>query len=481
MRNFTFISFIVFFVGVIQLTQAQTISTPNLGFTQACASPSFNTYYVTFSFSADIQASATNQFTIELSDASGSFLSGGATTIQPENPEQLKTSPATAKFSLPTTTGGESYKIRIKSSLPAATSNGSVAFPAYYKIQDTPFTINNLIGSAAFCAGGSYLLTIDNPGTGENDSPLKYPSLTFNWYKETGTGTSTLVGTGETFSVSASGTYFCETNYGSCTSNSYSNRVTITEASSGTVSEINSSLGNPYCSAEGATTLSTINGDAYQWYKDDKKIDGATNQTYVTNQSGTYSVSINLGQCSTTASITLETSGFSSSINVNETNVVQEGETLTATVTTTANSPTFQWYLNNNLISGASGSSYAASETGDYKVVVTQTDGCAASEEFLFSLIVTEPFPDVANIPNIVSPNGDGINDTWVIPVEYTSGSNTEIIIISAQGKVVHETNNYLNNWPDSQIDFKDINPVYYYIITTADNTVKKGSITVVK
>ncbi|WMI64967.1 gliding motility-associated C-terminal domain-containing protein [Aestuariibaculum sp. YM273] len=479
MRNFTFIGFIVFLVGVVLSSNAQTISTPSLGFTQACASPSFNTYYTTFSFSADIAASSSNQFTIELSDASGSFANGQV--ILTTNAGEYTSSPATVQFSLPTNTAGESYKIRIKSSAPSATSVGSNSFPAYYKIQDSPFTINNLIGSAAFCSGGSYLLTIDNPGSGDNDSPLQYPSLTFNWYRETSATTSELVGTGETFAVTSAGTYFCETNYGSCTSDSYSNRVTISEASSGTTSEISSSLGNPYCSAEGATTLSTINADAYQWYKDDKKIDGATSQTYVTDESGTYSVSIDLGQCSTTASITLETSGFTSSIDVDETNSIQEGETLMATVTTTANSPTFQWYLNDVLISGASGSSYAASETGDYKVVVTQTSGCAASEEFLFSLVVTEPFPDVSNIPNIISPNGDGINDTWVIPVEYTSGSDTEVVIMSAQGKIVHQSNNYLNNWPESQIDFNEINPVYYYIITTASNAVKKGSITVVK
>ncbi|GAA4299873.1 gliding motility-associated C-terminal domain-containing protein [Aestuariibaculum suncheonense] len=461
------------------MAYTQTISTPSLGFTQACASPSFNTYYTTFSFSADIAANGTNQFTIELSDASGSFANGKV--IHTTNPGQYNTSPATVQFSLPTDTAGESYKIRIKSSAPSATSVGSTSFPAYYKIQDSPFTINNLIGTAAFCAGGSYLLTIDNPGTGDNDSPLQYPSLTFNWYRETSSTTSTLVGTGETFTVTTTGTYYCETNYGSCTSDSYSNRVKISEASSGTSSEINSSLGNPYCSVEGATTLSTINADAYQWFKDGKKIDGATSQTYVTDVSGTYSVSIDLGQCSTTATINLETSGFTSSIDVTETNSVQEGESLTATVTTSANSPLFQWYLNDVLIASATGSSYAASETGDYKVVVTQTSGCAASEEFLFSLIVTEPFPDVSNIPNIVSPNGDGINDTWTIPVEYTSGTNTEVIIMSAQGKVVHQTNNYLNNWPESQIDFNEINPVYYYIITTAGNAVKKGSITVVK
>jgi gliding motility-associated-like protein len=120
-----------------------------------------------------------------------------------------------------------------------------------------------------------------------------------------------------------------------------------------------------------------------------------------------------------------------------------------------------------------------ATQTGNYKVIITQTSGCQSSDEFIFN--ITEPFPDVANIPNVVSPNGDGINDTWVIPQEYVSGTNTEVLIISSQGETVLQTKNYLNNWPQNQLDFKSINPVYYYIIKTGNNSTKKGSITVIK
>jgi hypothetical protein len=60
----------------------------------------------------------------------------------------------------------------------------SNTFAAYYKIQDSQFTINNFNGTATYCTGGSLVLRIDNPGTGTNDSPLKYPSLTFKWFKE---------------------------------------------------------------------------------------------------------------------------------------------------------------------------------------------------------------------------------------------------------------------------------------------------------
>jgi gliding motility-associated-like protein len=477
MRKITIICILIA-ISLTQRINAQiVIGAPSLGFTQACASETFNTYNVTFSFSPESALSSTNQFIIELSDNTGSF--SNSTIVFTSAQGVVATSPATLSFSLPNDTSGEAYKIRIKSTAPIATSSNSIAFPAYYKIQDEPFTINNLISTGAYCFGGSYLLTIDNPGFGLNDSPLQYPSLTFNWYKETSPTTSVFVATGSSLSVNQPGTYFVETNYGTCTSDSYSNRVTITEATTTSTSTISSSLGNPYCSSQGATTLSAINGNSYQWYKDGVAISGATSQMYVTDQPGTYLVTIDLGSCVTNASIDLENNGFNSSIDVASTNVLLSGETLVATVTTDATNPEFEWYLNNTLIVNATGNSYEASQIGNYKVIVNQTTGCIASNEFLFT--ITEPFPDVANIPNLISPNGDGINDTWVIPQQYVSGTNTEVIIISSKGEIVLKTNDYLNNWPENQINFKDINPVYYYIITPQNNETRKGSITVVK
>ena len=385
-------------------------------------------------------------------------------------------------FSLPTDTAGELYRLRIKSSAPVATSTGSSTFSAYYKHQDSPFSINNLISTATYCAGGFYLLTIDNPGTGMNDSPLNYPSLTFNWYKETSQTTSVFVASGETLEVNQPGTYFVETNYGSCTSQSFSNRVSVTESVSGATTTITSSLGNPFCPSGGPTTLSTTSGNSYQWFLDGQEISGAIFQTLDAANSGTYSVSIDLGNCITTASIDLVSEMFISTINVLEENILEPGDTLYVDVTTNAVNPEYQWYLNNTLIPGATDSFYDATETGDYKIIINQTTGCVVSDELNFQIIeAVNPFPDVENIPNLISPNGDGINDTWIIPSAYVSGTNSEVIIMNAYGKVVHKTTDYQNNWPIDTIDFKSVNPVFYYIITTQNNNVKKGSITVIK
>lgn len=455
------------------------IGTPILPFSQICANPSFNTFNVTFSFSSVSGLNATNQFIVELSDPNGSFTS--PTVVYTSGAGSVTVSPATLTFSVPITTAGEKYRLRIKSTSPAATSPNSVAFAAYYKAQDTPFSINNFVSTATYCSGGSYVLTIDNPGTGSNDSPLKYPSLTYNWFKEP---SLTPIATGQSLSVNQPGKYYVETNYGSCTSNSYSNRVTVNESTSSAVTTITSSLGNPFCSNSASTTLTTSAGNSYQWYKSNVAISGATNQTYVTNQIGAYSVAVNFGTCVANASINLQDYQFTSSINVPGTNTIAPDETLAVTVTTSASNPDYKWYLNGAIITGASGSTYDVKNKGNYKVEITQTSGCITSSEFSFvvnSSIDPNPFPDVVNIPNLISPNDDGINDTWIIPQEYVSGTNTEVILLSSLGETVLKTNDYQNNWPENKLDFKNVNQVYYYIITTQDKKVKKGSITVLK
>ena len=457
------------------------ISAPNLGFSQACASASFNTYSTTFNFSPVSGVSPSNQFIIEMSDADGSF--ANPTVLLTTAAGSITTSPATLNFQIPTETAGEGYRIRIKSTAPAATSAGSATFAAYYKTQDSPFTINNLVSTGAFCSGGSYLLTIDNPGTGTNDSPLNYPSLTFNWYKETSPTTSVFVAEGETLEVTQEGTYFCETNYGTCTSNSYSNRVTITAVTSGEANAgIFSSLGNPFCPDQGATTLSTLNGTSYQWYKNGQAIAGATEQMYQTEESGNYSVQVDLGNCQASGSIALVSELFDASINVSEMETMEEGESITVVVTENALNPDFEWYLNSTLIPSATGNTYEATQFGDYTVVINENSGCTGSREFNFTIAEPyDPFPNVEKIPNMISPNGDAINDTWVIPQKYVSGTNTEVIIMNNQGKVVFSTKDYLNDWPQQDLELTSINQVYYYVLTTQNNETKKGSITVIK
>ncbi|MBA0882186.1 T9SS type B sorting domain-containing protein [Flavobacterium undicola] len=467
--------FFFFALFLATTTYAQiSIGTPNLGFSQICANPSFNTFNVTFTFSPVSGINSSNQFIAELSDASGNFTT--PTTLVTSNQGAITTSPATLNFSVPSTIAGEQYKIRIRSTSPATTSPVSVSFAAYYKIQDSPFSINNFVSSASYCPGGNYILKIDNPGTGTNDSPLKYSSLTFNWYKEPGL---TPIATTSSLTVNQPGIYYVETNYGTCTSNSYSNRVTVSETS-GQSASITSSLGNPFCSNGNATTLTTQTANSYKWYKNNVLISGANSNTYTTNEEGLYSVNVDFGSCISTATINLQKIKFTSSLNISDTYILSEGETKNVIATTDALNPSYRWYLDDVAITGATAANLNINETGNYKVIISQNSGCISFNEMLFTI---NSFIDsnAVTIPNLISPNGDGINDTWVIPQKYTGGTDTEIILMSSIGELVFKTNNYLNNWPDNLLTFKNINPVYYYIINPKNGEAKKGSITVVK
>ena len=458
------------------------IGTPNLQFTQACANESFNTFTLNFVFSPESGVNSSNQFIIEMSDSEGDF--SNSNIVFTSSPGSINSSPASVDISLPLNTAGEGYKIKIKSTDPVASSASSNSFSAYYKIQDSPFTINNLNATANYCPGGSYLLTIDNPGTGANNSPLNYPSLTFNWFKEINSTTFIFLTQSNTLTVSEEGKYFVETNYGTCTSNSFSNRVLVSEASSGeeVSATIVSSSGNPFCAADAPTILSTVEGNSYQWYKDGISISGAANQTFETSISGTYSVIVNFGNCEATGAIELETGDFTSSLDVPNINMLEFGETLSVTVTTSAINPNFQWFLNSELIPNATQNILNITAFGNYSVIITQTNGCDATNELLFLVEeLINPFPEVENIPNLISPNGDGINDTWMIPLPYVSGSNTEVIIYSSQGKIVLSTKNYLNNWPLEYLNLSSVNEVYYYIIIPENLEPIKGAITIIK
>lgn len=467
---------LVVFPSTVSLCAQVTIGKPSLGFSQICANPSFNTFEVSFSFSPAGSLGPTNQFILELSSPTGNF---GTPLVLNYTEKPLTATPTsrTFVFSVPNNTAGELYQLRIRSTAPAATSPGSNIFAAYYKIQDSQFTINNFNSTATYCNGGSLVLTIDNPGTGTNDSPLKYPSLTFKWFKEP---SLVPIATTPTLTVNQPGRYYVETNYGTCTSDSYSNRVTVSEATAVSAS-ITSSKGNPFCAATGPTTLSTQTGNSYQWSKDGVAIAGAISQQYQASTGGQYSVAVNFGSCSSTASINLQDVPFSSSLNVAASTIINQGEIKNIIVTTDATNPTFEWYRNGTLIAGATTNTLDVSLEGNYSVIISQTSGCISQKTLPFEIKFPFVDPNVVLIPNYISPNNDGVNDTWILPQEYVSGSNTEIVLLNSRGEIALQTNNYQNNWPENELDFKSVNPIYYYIITTADNKVKKGSITVVK
>ncbi|WKL46680.1 gliding motility protein SprC [Flavobacterium pectinovorum] len=451
---------------------AQTIVPQALdGLEKLCAGGSFNEFYATFSY-IDFPAGTT--FAIELSDSSGSF----TTTVTPTTTLQvtdITSTQQTIKFAVPVTLiGSDVYSLRVKSSTGTVSSRfrnslGNTSFGAYYKEFEASYFINDKNSSAAICSGGSLTLSI----VSETLSPANFPNLKYKWFKD---GAIISGQTGKSLVVNAPGEYYSQVDYGVCTEpNISSNRVTVVSSSSGSAVTISSSLGNPFCSNGTGTVLTATSGNSFKWYKDGNEISGATNRSYTTNDSGVYKVDVDFGGCIATGSINLSTNGFDASIDIAENTTIAEGETISVSITTDATSPTYQWYLNESPIEGAESSSYLVAVRGNYKVVISQASGCIATKEFNFR--VTGPSGPSTVIPNIIKLSG--LNPYWNIPNEYKN-TNTKVMIISSNGDMVLDVVDYQGDWPQTSIDFKNVNPVYYYVIQ-GDAGEKKGSITVIK
>ncbi|EKT4551620.1 gliding motility-associated C-terminal domain-containing protein [Flavobacterium psychrophilum] len=447
------------------------IGIPTYPFSQICASPSFNTFTLNFTFST------ANTYVLEMSDANGSFATLTGITILSS---QTSTSPGSFTFKVPTTTAGENYRFRVRGGTTTGPQS-SPALAAYYKAFNADFTLNGGISPINICGSGIFQLLIDN-GPASNDSPVDFPSLKYKWKKN---GVFVPGETGSFLNINSSGDYQAFVDYGNCSTLDdgqieKSVKVTVNIVAAGSTFTIASSSGNTIC-PPATSILSVTAGYSYQWSRDGVAISGAQANTYVASQAGSYTVIVNQGGCSSTSTpFVLSTEGFNSSIDVQQeplANIISAGETKTITVTTDAVSPTFEWYLNGTLIPLATTNSYTTSDVGNYKVKIKQTSGCNTFKEFFFLL---KEGINPKQVPNLISPNADGVNDTWVIPQDYVN-ANTEVLIIDPQGNVDFQTVNYQNNWPVKEIVFKSTNPVYYYIISKDGSPVKKGSITIIK
>ncbi|MCF6366235.1 MAG: gliding motility-associated C-terminal domain-containing protein [Bacteroidales bacterium] len=78
------------------------------------------------------------------------------------------------------------------------------------------------------------------------------------------------------------------------------------------------------------------------------------------------------------------------------------------------------------------------------------------------------------DIPNGITPNDDGFNDTWVID---DLPENSQVIIYNRWGDEVYKSNNYQGEWNGGD----QPSGAYYYIITLPDGNKLSGDINVLK
>jgi gliding motility-associated-like protein len=187
--------------------------------------------------------------------------------------------------------------------------------------------------------------------------------------------------------------------------------------------------------------LSAVNSTrpaaSYRWQ------DGSTGSTFLVTQAGTYWAEATLGDCSIRDTIVVGMVSALPQVDLGPNTTISQwkGKVLDAS------SPfaTYRWQ------DGSANATFNATEPGTYWVEVS--NGCGSTRA---TVVLSAPVCDDFQIPNIITPNDDGYNDTFYAVCD---DGRWTLEIFDRWGRVVFSNGVYDNSW--SAEGLRD--DIYYY------------------
>lgn len=296
----------------------------------------------------------------------------------------------------------------------------------------------------------------------------QYGYLNFKWFKN-GMLINGLTETSISLSnFDQNGVYYLKATIG--LKESVSNKISV-QLSIPNITIASPSNLNIICEGDAiALTTAEHSNYAYQWSKDGILVPNANDFIFEATESGKYTVEVAAYGCKKMSEEVL-LNDFDSSIITIDTPleiILNSNEVITVTA---SGADSYEWLDDTgNLLSAIS--SIEISTAGNYNLLA-KLNNC----EVLKTVMVSEE--EVKTVPNALTLNGDGINDTWTLSNSYAFKAGVEVQIYNSNGKLILKTTNYQNDWPRDESISK--NQLFFYVIKQSDKLIKKGTISVIK
>ncbi len=191
-----------------------------------------------------------------------------------------------------------------------------------------------------------------------------------------------------------------------------------------------------------------------------------------------YTFTPTAGQCGTPSQITIVVNDLPT-LTMGPDLTIAPGASTTLNPSVTGNIVTYQWKPSTGLSDPAIKNPVASpSVTTVYTLDIIDDNKCETSGNIK---VTVSGGTSKISVPNAFSPNGDGINDTWII-TNLSAYPGATVDVYNRYGQLVFHSENASKAW-DGTYNGKPLPmATYYYIIDTKNNEKKlAGSVTIFK
>jgi gliding motility-associated-like protein len=188
-----------------------------------------------------------------------------------------------------------------------------------------------------------------------------------------------------------------------------------------------------------------VGGSTYQWYFNNTLISGANNANYQASNKGDYFVIVtnSLGCTDTSRVINSAQIAYPvAEVEINDSTAC-EGQFITIQVPSHLQGMAIQWLKNNTIIQSANNPVYNANTSGNYSVIITNSEGCADTSRIVSIEILSKPNALISALGNANLCSGETVvlqssntNGTfqWMINNSNISSANTNQITVTTAG-----------------------------------------------
>lgn len=463
--------------------------------------------------SASINVTTSGNYSVIVTDVCGSDTVSQSTTVLPLPTAAIVASGPTTFCAgdsvLLTASGGNTYLwstgattasiyVSAAGTYTVTSTNACGSAAATQTITNSPLPVASISasGPTTFCPGGNVTLTASGGGTylwsnsnttssiTVNSAGLYIVAVTNTCGTDTAQINVTLLPL-PVAGISASGPLsFCEgntiqlsatggTSYQWSTGSSSSSitvdtagtfSVIATNACGSDTTQVSTSIlplptaqvsGNTVICPGETTVLSATGSGTFTWNT------GATSSSIATAIPGTYFVVATNACGSDTAFLVVQPSVVNAGFTVS----TDSGQVpLTVSFTdASVNANTWNWNLGPNGSSSSQNPTETFTSPGTYTItlVVTNADGC---QDTAYLVIFVADVPGVVEIPNVFTPNGDGVNDVFI---PYTEGiAQMTMEIYDRWGVLMFKTSSPPEGWDGTNPSGSDaVDGTYYYVV----------------